>query len=204
MAAAAPYIIGLLAAIVIIMLIQYLERFTNYLTWRRNHRPYPTDHTVAAERVVWLIDLVAADPETHEDRLIEALTDRGLPPLDARLLVRLVPIAFAWALLQKAGVNKFPSKFAVLDDRQRRKEYPFSNEHYFSTALGIAMQTTSAGFTDRVTEDAFVSLASRSAEWDAFHHFSEANPEPDSAKSLRILTPTFFDLTHEELANRKT
>ncbi len=43
------------------------------------------------------------------------------------------------------GLSKFPSTYQVKDDAGRWVEMPLADEHYFTAALGVGYEVTSAG-----------------------------------------------------------
>lgn len=74
---------------------------------------YPTSHELALERVMRVIDLIAARPDITDEDAVAALTAEGVGEVDAELLIRFVPCGLSFALLKLLGLTKFPSTYQV-------------------------------------------------------------------------------------------
>jgi hypothetical protein len=183
-----PYILlgGLLISLVVWLAVRR----------RLRSRVYPSEHGVAAERVLRLVDRIAAGPGRSDNELVGALVGEGVGKVDAELLVRFVPIAFTWAVLKKMGAVGFPSTFVVLDREGRAVEMPISREHYFTAALGVAMDVTTNGFSERVGREVFEAIIMRSAEMNAVGKMAAAGK---SVAGSRVLSPTLLGITAEEI-----
>ena len=95
---------------------------------------YPASHEDARERVMQVIDLIAANPAISDEELVGALVKADVGDVDAELLVRFVPVAMSFALLKLMGLNNFPSSYQVKNASGQWVEMPLANEHYFSAA----------------------------------------------------------------------
>jgi hypothetical protein len=189
-----PYVVGGLGTILVILAVRYIVRRTNR---RRHSRAYPASHSRASDRVLTVVDLIGERPDRSDDDIVQALVRDGVAKVDAELLVRFVPAAFTWVLLRKMGVSSFPCTFIVYDREQRPVELPIASEHYFTSALLIAYDVTTHGFSARISRAAFESVVSRSAEMAAANKALEAGE--DLAGGTRG-PPVLLGITAEEIA----
>src|SRR5262249_54458641 len=116
---------------------------------------YPASHEEALERVMRVIDLIAARPDISDEEVVAALVRDGIGEVDAELLIRFVPCALSFALLKLMGLSKFPSTYQVQDRAGQWVELPLAAEHYFSAALGVGYDITTSGYTERISKAAF-------------------------------------------------
>lgn len=56
-------------------------------------KAYPASHDIALERVMRVIDLIAARPDISDEDAVVALVGDGIGEVDAELLIRLEPHA---------------------------------------------------------------------------------------------------------------
>jgi hypothetical protein len=194
MAAITPYILGLLLAILVIVVVRYLDR---HLMHNRGRVPYPVNHSVAAERVLRVVDLIAAAPDQSDDELVAAMVQEGAAKVDAELLVRFLPIAFSWAVFAKMGVSSFPGTFVVFDQEERPVEMPIAGEHYFTAALLIARDVTTNGFSDRISRPTFESIIARSAEMNAANNALAAGRQLAGGV---LAPPVLMGITAEDIS----
>jgi hypothetical protein len=195
-----PYILGLLIAAVVIAIVHLAERHLIRRPFWRKVVMYPADHAVAGERVLKYVDVVAADPALSDDQIVVELVRQEVPALDAELIVRFVPMAFAWTVLRKMGVSSFPSSFVVFDRNERPVEMPLAREHYFASALVVADGVVGGGFSDRVTRTTFEAIFTRSAEMDAANQMLAAGKQLAGSK---IMPPALLGLPAEQIRDAR-
>ncbi len=123
-----------------------------------------TPHETAVLDVVSCARLIGNDPNISDEALVKLLVERGLSEASAEKLRAFVPSAFAWALLQKMGVTKFPDHYIVLDRTEARHKHPVADEHYFTAALGLATDLLANGWRAEISGGVFEAVVSRSAE----------------------------------------
>ena len=164
---------------------------------------YPSSHGVALDRVMQLIDLVAARPDIDDEEVVAALVQSGVGEVDAELLVRFVPCALSFALLKLMGLSRFPSTFQVQDEAGRWVEMPLAAEHYFSAALRVGYDVTTRGYTDRINKETFRALTLRSAEMGAVNQFFKAGHTASELAEGSLSPPTLIGVTAEQIASSR-
>jgi hypothetical protein len=164
---------------------------------------YPGSHHIAVERVMRVIDLIAARRDISDEDVVVALVEEGIDEVDAELLVRFVPCAFSFALLKLLGVGIFPSTYQVQNSAGQWVEFPLSAEHYFSAALGVGYEVTTHGYTERVSKATFEALTLRSVEMRAVNEYFRSGGTREELAGSTIDPPTFLGVTAEKIsANR--
>ena len=161
---------------------------------------YPASHDVALERVMRVIDLIAARPDISDEEAVAALVRDGIGEVDAELLIRFVPCALSFALLKLMGLNKFPSTYQVQNSAGQWVELPLAAEHYFAATLGVGYDVTTQGYTQRVSKAAFQALTMRSAEMSAVNRYFESGGTREGLAGGTLSPPTFIGLTAEQIA----
>jgi hypothetical protein len=161
---------------------------------------YPVSHNEALQRVMRVIDLIAARPDIADKDVVAALVREGVGEVDAELLIRFVPCAMSFALLKLMGLSKFPSTFQVQDNSGQWVEMPLAAEHYFSAALSVGYDVTTRGYTERVSRETFQALILRSAEMNAVNQFFEAGGTADELAGSTLGPPTLIGITIEQIA----
>src|ERR1700722_13020148 len=127
--------------------------------------PYPADYSVAVERVLKYVDVVAEDPARKDSEVVTTLTQQGVSPVDAQLLMQFVPTAFTWVSLRKYGFSDFPTTYAVINRVVPRVfDWPLSSEQYFVAAQNIANDITTGGHTARLSPETFEAIVGRSED----------------------------------------
>jgi len=160
---------------------------------------YPASHGEALDRVMRVIDLIAARPEISDEEAVSALMRDGIGEVDAELLIRFVPSALSFALLNFMGLSKFPSTFQVQDGAGRWVELPLAVEHYFSSALGVGCDVTTRGYTERISKAAFQAVTMRSAEMNAVSNYFEAGGTREGLAGSTLGPPTIIGVTAEQI-----
>jgi hypothetical protein len=143
---------------------------------------YPADHRIAEQRIYQFVQVIAQSPEADDDTVVESLVKIGLPRIDAELLLAFIPSAFAWIVMQKMGLESFPSTFYLCDEKDVETEYLLSSQHYFSSALLIAEDIFSNGYTPQISKALYQSIALRSAEMNATNSLLKAGKSLKGAK----------------------
>ncbi len=161
---------------------------------------YPASHDEALERVMRVIDLIAARPDITDEEAVAALMRDGIGEVDAELLIRFVPCGLSFALLKLLGLSKFPSMYQVQDAAGQWVELPLAAEHYFSTALGVGYDVTTRGYTERVSKAVFQAATLRSAEMNAVNQYFESGGTREGLAGGTLSPPTFIGLTAEQIA----
>jgi hypothetical protein len=161
---------------------------------------YPASHEEALERVMRVIDLIAARPDISDEEAVAALVRDGIGDVDADLLIRFVPCALSFALLKLMGLSKFPSTYQVRNSAGQWVELPLAAEHYFSAALWVGYDVTTRGYTQRVSKAAFQAVTLRSAEMNAVNQYFESGGTREGLAGSTLGPPTFIGLTAEQIA----
>lgn len=161
---------------------------------------YPASHELALERVMRVIDLIAARPDIADEDALIALVADGIGAVDAELLIRFVPCGLTYALLKLLGVSKFPSTYQVQNAAGKWVELPLAVEHYFSTALRVGYDVTTLGYTERISREVFTAATLRSAEMNAINQYFESGGTLEGLVDSRLGPPTFIGLTAEQIA----
>jgi hypothetical protein len=161
---------------------------------------YPASHELAYERVMRVIDLIAARPNIADEEAVAALVAGDIAEVDAELLIRLVPCVLSFALLKLLGLIKFPSTYQVKNDAGQCVELPLAAEHYFSTALSVGYDVTTQGYTERVSKAVFQAVTLRSAEMNAVNQYFESGGTREGLSDSKLGPPTFIGLTAEQIA----
>ena len=190
-----PYILGFLIAGIVIVISHLAEKYLIRQPFWRKNTMFPADHATASDGVFMFIDLIANQHDLTDEAITSALVEQGISKLDAELIVRFVPMAFAWTILRKLGVSSFPSSFIVFDRQNRAIELPLAREHYFAAALGIADEVAHKGFSDRITRPTFEAIVARSAEMDSANKMLAAGKEVAGSK---ILPPGLLGIFAED------
>jgi hypothetical protein len=161
---------------------------------------YPASHEEALERVMRVIDLIAARPNLTDEEAVAALVRDGVGEVDAELLTRFVPCALAFALLKLMGLTKFPSTYQVQNSAGRWVDLPLAAEHYFSVALGVGYDITTRGYTERISKPAFQAVTMRSAEMNAVNQYFESGGTREGLAGSTLGSPTLIGITAEQIA----
>jgi hypothetical protein len=160
-------------------------------------RLYPASHAEALERVMRVIDLIAAHPNITDVEVVAALVVEGVGGVDAELLIRFVPCALSFPLLKRMGLDKFPSSYQVRSSAGEWVELPLADEHYFRAALGVGYDVTTQGYTQRVSQETFRAVTSRSAEIRVVNEYFKSGGTELAGATLS--PPTFIGLTAEQI-----
>jgi hypothetical protein len=161
---------------------------------------YPPSHTEAFERVMRVIDLIAARPDISDEDAVTDLVRDGIGEVDAELLIRFVPCALSFALLKLMGLSNFPSTYQVQNSAGQWVELPLGAEHYFSAALGVGYDVTTRGYTERVSKAAFQTVTMRSAEMNAVNQYFESGGTRKGLAGSTLGPPSFLGVTAEQIA----
>lgn len=161
---------------------------------------HPASHELALERVMRVIDLIAARPDIADEEAIAELVREGVGKVDAELLIRFVPSALSFALLKLMGLAKFPSTYLVQNSAGQWVELPLAAEHYFSAALGVGLEVTTRGYTERISKPVFQAVTLRSAEMDVINQYFEAGGAREGLVACTFSPPTLIGLTAEQIA----
>jgi hypothetical protein len=161
---------------------------------------YPASHEAALERVMRVIDLIAARPDISDEDVVASLVRDGVGEVDAELLIRFVPAALSFALLKLMGLSKFPSTYQVQNGAGQWVELPLAAEHYFSTALGVGYDVTTRGYTERLSKAAFQAVTMRSAEMHAVNQYFESGGTREGLAGGALGPPTLIGVTAEQIA----
>jgi hypothetical protein len=164
---------------------------------------HSASHNETLMRVVSVIDLIAARHDITDHEIIVALVESGVGELDAEVLVRFVPCAFAFALLKLMGLNSFPSTFRVYNAAGELVELPLALEHCFTAALSVGYEVITQGYTPRISKETFQAVTQRSAEMDAVNKYFEAGNTLEELKGARIAAPILIGPTAEQLGARR-
>jgi hypothetical protein len=160
---------------------------------------YPPSHEKVLERVMRVIDLIAARPNISEEELVAALSRDGVDEVDAELLVRFVPCAFAFAFLKFMGLSKLPSAYQVRNAAEQWVELPLAAEHYFLVALGIGCEVTTCGYTEQISKRVFEAVLLRSAEMNVVNQYFKTGGTPEGLASSTLGPPTLIGITAEQI-----
>ncbi len=130
------------------------------------------------------VRIFLANRSAGEDELVEMIVgqigDREL----AERLVEFLPLAFGRVILQRAGV-RLPGVFRrMLDDGNFAPECPLAWEPMWKPVMEFARNAER-----RLSRDEFLSIASRSAEFDAVNNACNAGSNP---KDLIGAVPIFM------------
>lgn len=129
---------------------------------------YPTDHTLTRARVMRVFEVMAARPEISHEEMITLLVSEGIEPVDAKLLVGLVPEAISYPILASWGVSGLPKCYIVQKQSGELVWLPLEAEHYFTAALAWSQELFGMEPAVRpVSLDAFWAVVSRSSILDA-------------------------------------
>src|SRR5262249_46017374 len=136
--------------------------------------PPPRDHGLALARVLRVVAIIAARPDTADTEVVAQLVAEGVGRVDAELLVRFVPSALSQPLLKRLGVG-FCFDFYVARTRAGRVVHlPLAAEHYFTAALAWAEGLLGQEPAARpITREAFHAVAGRSPEMDCANQLLE-------------------------------
>jgi hypothetical protein len=99
---------------------------------------YPPDQGLALARVMRVIDIIVGRPDTRDDEVVTLLVGEGVDRVDAELLIRLVPCALSYPVLERLGVTSGFSFYIVRTVTGRVVHMPLASEHYFTAALAWA------------------------------------------------------------------
>jgi hypothetical protein len=119
------------------------------------------------EAAVIVVNTIAERSAISELELVAVLESRGFSHVEAEKLCAFVPSAFAWALLERMGVQSFPSYYTAVDKTGREIQLPLDREPYFTAALQLASETIKNGWSPILTREKFERVANRSAEMGA-------------------------------------
>lgn len=165
---------------------------------------YPPDHALALARALRVFDIIAARPEISREETITLLVSEGIEPVDAKLLVVLVPEAISYPLLASWGVSDLPKYYIVQKQSGKLVWLPLEVEHYFTAALAWSQEIFGMEPAARpVSLDAFWAVVSRSSILDAAIRMRDTY----GADSLReaVCSPIMIKgiITWEEIAESR-
>jgi hypothetical protein len=161
---------------------------------------YPADHELALARVFRVVEIITARPDIRDDEMVTALVAEGVDPVDARLLVLLVPSALSYPMLRGLGVTGFPGYYAVRARSGRLLYLPLAGEHYFTAALAWAEGLFAQDPADRpLSLEAWNAVAGRSAELDCVNNML-ASHGPEALRGAVISPTVLGGITAEEIA----
>lgn len=159
---------------------------------------HPVDHGVALDRVLRVVDIVAAEPAIDDKAVVARLVSEGVGPVDAELLIRFVPSAMSFGLLKQLGVATFPSTYLLRAESGRWVERPLAAEHYFTAAIQLGFDIVTHGYTERVGREAFQAIILRSAELGAANDALKSGNEGGLAGAT-LDPPTLLGITAEQV-----
>lgn len=161
---------------------------------------YPASHDEALERVMRVIDLIAARPNIADEEAVASLRQDGIGEVDSELLIRFVPCGLSFALLKLLGCTQFPNTYQVRNAAGQWEELPLAAEHYFSTALSVGYDVTTRGYTERVSKAVFQAVTLRSAEMNAVNQYFESGGTLEGFADSTLGPPTLIGVTAEQIA----
>ena len=161
--------------------------------------PFPSDHNLAMNRVLCVVDIIASEPTIDDNAVVSRLVSEGVETVDAELLIRFVPCAMAFGLLKQCGVAKFPSTYSLRTSAGRWVELPLVGEHYFTAALQLGFEIVTQGYTGRVSREVFQAVVTRSAEMNAANKAIESEGRSALAGAT-IGPPALIGITPEQVA----
>ncbi len=137
-----------------------------YLAYESNKVPrHPADYSLAVERVLQYVDVVAENPARTDSELISLLTQLGVSRVDAHLLAEFVPTAFTWALLETYGFSDFPKTYTAISRTVLNPvNWPLASEKYFVAAGNIAREVIAGKRIERLTPETIDAIAGRSED----------------------------------------
>jgi len=106
-----------------------------------------------------------------------------------------VPIAFAWPVLRRIGVETFPTTYRVGTRDEKKIELPLADEPYFAIAHEIAKQAMADGASGDMSLAQYQAVVRRSGEWQAV---SAALAQNISIKGGTLGSPLILRLTADE------
>ncbi len=138
---------------------------------------------------------IEADPQRDDEAIVDELRKLGYSKVQAEKLGAFVPIAFAWPVLERAGVETFPTTYWVKAQDGTKVERPLAGEPYFVAAHDMAKRAVASRWSADISKDRYYAVARRSGEWNAV---SDAMKQNISVKGSTLGSPVLLRLTAEE------
>lgn len=159
-------------------------------------------HEEARNAALVVVEIVAQRPTISEIDLVAALEHAGYSHLHSEKLCVFVPMAFAWALFVKIGVQNFPNHYVAVGKFGKEVEIPVAKEHYFTAALELAHSGLQSGWSQILTKQKFELVLARSAEYGTLNKALNAGKSLQEIKDAELLPPRVFRIA-PELADEK-
>ena len=100
----------------------------------------------SSEDVLTVARLAAVHSAADEDALAAVLRGAGFTAMDADRAVIFVPSAFARPILQRLGVEHFPTTYKVQDASGTWHELPLAEEPWFHAGIVVAAAVLTHGY----------------------------------------------------------
>ncbi|MBL8822700.1 MAG: hypothetical protein JNJ77_08950 [Planctomycetia bacterium] len=151
-------------------------------------------------RVLYLLDAVKHFPEISEELLEHGLIDGGkVSREEAKLAIRLVPIALGYLMLKELGLKDFPTSFLVMNQQGELVSYATAQIPHFRLANQIAAAAAHSQFTKFASLAALHNLSDRSPAMQGLYSYLRAGNDISTVKELRLEPPMLMGISAEEV-----
>jgi len=155
----------------------------------------------SSEGVLHYLDALRENPTCSDDDLQTLLAAKH-GALNAALLIRFVPIAFAFAFIKHMGVKKFPLVFKAQKADKTWQNLLLEHEAIFNVALRLGLNVVEKGYIPRLDQGLFESVLSRSAELEVVNKALAEGMSFEQLQASEINPPMLLGIDADELLAR--
>ena len=160
----------------------------------------PEHEMEIARRVLYMFDVVKQFPDIGEDMIIRGLTDGGhASETEAKLAVRIVPIALSDLMLKELGKTTATNSFQVMNMEGTWIDIDMDVVAYFRIAKSLADAASQSQFTKYASLEALHNLSDRSPTMQGVYSYLRAGNDISQVKDLKWLPPMLWGISAEEV-----
>lgn len=155
----------------------------------------------SSEGVLNYLDALRDNPASSDEDLHTLLAQKH-NDLNAQLLIRFVPIAFAFAFIKHMGVKKFPLVFKAQKADKTWQNLLLEHEPIFNVALRLGLNVVEKGYIPRLDQALFEAVLSRSAEMEVVNKALSDGMPIEQLQASEINAPALLGVDADLLLNR--
>jgi hypothetical protein len=160
----------------------------------------PEHEMEITRRVLYMFDAVKQFPDIGEDMIMHGLTDGGnASKIEAKLAVRIVPIALSDLMLKELGQTTSTRSFQVMNEEGIWIDFDIDLVAYFRITKSLANAASQSQFTKYASLEALHNLSSRSPTMQGVYSYLRAGNDISNVKDLQWLPPMLWGISAEEV-----
>lgn len=160
----------------------------------------PEHEMEIARRVLYMFDVSKQFPGIGEDLIMQGLMDGGhASEIEAKLAVRIVPIALSELMLKELGCTTTAKSFYAMDEKDNLVEFDMERIAYFRITKILADAASQSQFTKHASLEALHDLSNRSPAMQAIFNYLRAGHDISQVKDLTFMPPMLVGITAEEI-----